>query len=192
MRWTIAQVAGALVARAGAGLDPVARLAGVSIDSRTIRAGELFIAIHGASHDGHDHVAGAFERTCHMIVSIVTRSVDGDKQFAGSNGARINRDAGQPGHGVKPRSRPRHQNASHLCNRPPHKYLRGFALRPSPMVCLVLTGSLGSSLISLSLAGSIKTGALTGTRARTVLPSLRARCQTSCRFSAAWCPANQT
>src|ERR1700747_2231701 len=62
MRWTIAQVAGVLVARAGAGLDPMARLAGVSIDSRTIRAGELFIAIHGPSHDGHDHVAGAFER----------------------------------------------------------------------------------------------------------------------------------
>ncbi|HVH50061.1 MAG TPA: UDP-N-acetylmuramoyl-tripeptide--D-alanyl-D-alanine ligase [Candidatus Bathyarchaeia archaeon] len=62
MRWTIAQVAGVLVARAGAGLDPVARLAGVSIDSRTLRAGELFIAIHGPSHDGHDHVAGAFER----------------------------------------------------------------------------------------------------------------------------------
>jgi UDP-N-acetylmuramoyl-tripeptide--D-alanyl-D-alanine ligase len=62
MRWTIAQVAGVLVARAGTGLDPVARLAGVSIDSRTLRAGELFIAIHGPSHDGHDHVAGAFER----------------------------------------------------------------------------------------------------------------------------------
>jgi UDP-N-acetylmuramoyl-tripeptide--D-alanyl-D-alanine ligase len=62
MRWTIAQVAGVLVARAGAGLDPVARLAGVSIDSRTIRGGELFVAIHGPSHDGHDHVAGAFER----------------------------------------------------------------------------------------------------------------------------------
>ncbi len=62
MRWTIAQVVGVLVARAGAGLDPVARLAGVSIDSRTIRAGELFIAIHGPSHDGHDYVAGAFER----------------------------------------------------------------------------------------------------------------------------------
>src|SRR5882724_11940609 len=62
MRWTIAQAAGVLVARAGAGLDPVARLAGVSIDSRTIRGGELFVAIHGPSHDGHDHVAGAFER----------------------------------------------------------------------------------------------------------------------------------
>src|SRR5258707_15871339 len=62
MRWTIAQVAGALGTRPGTGLDPLARLAGVSIDSRTIRAGELFIAIHGPSHDGHDHVASALER----------------------------------------------------------------------------------------------------------------------------------
>src|SRR6202163_4427494 len=59
MRWTIAQVAGALGVGAGTGLDPVARVAGVSIDSRTLRPGELFIAIHGPSHDGHDHVAGA-------------------------------------------------------------------------------------------------------------------------------------
>src|SRR6267142_5769183 len=62
MRWTIAQVAGALGARPGKGLDTLARVAGVSIDSRTVRAGELFVAIHGPSHDGHDHLAGAFER----------------------------------------------------------------------------------------------------------------------------------
>ncbi len=62
MRWTIAQVAGALGTRPGAGLDALARVAGVSIDSRTIRAGELFVAIHGPRHDGHDHVAGALER----------------------------------------------------------------------------------------------------------------------------------
>ena len=62
MRWTIAQVVDVLAARAGAGLDPMARLAGVSIDSRTVRSGELFVAIHGLRHDGHDHVAGALER----------------------------------------------------------------------------------------------------------------------------------
>src|SRR5260370_4743372 len=62
MRWTIAQVAGALGARPGAGLDPVAWVAGVSIDSRTIRPGELFIAIHGPRHDGHDHVPAAMDR----------------------------------------------------------------------------------------------------------------------------------
>src|SRR5260370_35089621 len=61
MRWTITQVAGALGTRPGAGLNPMARVAGVSIDSRAIRAGELFIAIHGPRHDGHDHVASALE-----------------------------------------------------------------------------------------------------------------------------------
>src|SRR5256884_9863553 len=61
MRWTITQVADALGTRPGTGLNPLARLAGVSIDSRAIRAGELFIAIHGPRHDGHAHVAGALE-----------------------------------------------------------------------------------------------------------------------------------
>src|SRR2546429_2686203 len=62
MRWTIAQVADALGARSGTGLNAMARVAGVSIDSRTIRAGELFFAIHGPRHDGHDHVAAALEQ----------------------------------------------------------------------------------------------------------------------------------
>src|SRR5437764_845005 len=61
MRWKIAQVAGALGTRPGAGLDPMARLAGGSLDSSTVRAGELFVAIHGPRHDGHDHVASALE-----------------------------------------------------------------------------------------------------------------------------------
>src|SRR5207302_10011166 len=61
MRWTIAQVAGALDTRPGAGLDAVARLAGVSIDSRAIRPGELFIAIHGPRQDGHTFVAEVLE-----------------------------------------------------------------------------------------------------------------------------------
>jgi UDP-N-acetylmuramoyl-tripeptide--D-alanyl-D-alanine ligase len=37
-------------------------LRGVSIDSRTIRAGELFVAIHGPRFDGHDFLAAAAER----------------------------------------------------------------------------------------------------------------------------------
>src|SRR5438132_8424181 len=61
MQWTIAQVADTLGTRPGTGLNPLARLADVSIDSRAIRAGELFIAIHGPRHDGHDHVASALE-----------------------------------------------------------------------------------------------------------------------------------
>jgi UDP-N-acetylmuramoyl-tripeptide--D-alanyl-D-alanine ligase len=62
MRWTLLQISKPMLAALGAALDPLARVAGVSIDSRTIRAGELFFAIHGPRHDGHDHVAAALER----------------------------------------------------------------------------------------------------------------------------------
>ena len=62
MRWTLLQISEPMLAAPGTGLDPMARVAGVSIDSRTIRAGELFIAIHGPRHDGHDHVAAALGR----------------------------------------------------------------------------------------------------------------------------------
>lgn len=59
MQWTVLQAADALGVRAPSGLDPMARLAGVSIDSRTAGAGELFIAIHGPRHDGHAFVVSA-------------------------------------------------------------------------------------------------------------------------------------
>src|SRR3984957_1939934 len=59
MRWRVAEVAEALGVPVPAGLDPVAGVAGVSIDSRTVRPGELFIAIRGPRHDGHGFVAGA-------------------------------------------------------------------------------------------------------------------------------------
>jgi UDP-N-acetylmuramoyl-tripeptide--D-alanyl-D-alanine ligase len=38
-----------------------AAVCGVSIDSRTLSPGDLFIAIKGETHDGHDHIARAFE-----------------------------------------------------------------------------------------------------------------------------------
>jgi UDP-N-acetylmuramoyl-tripeptide--D-alanyl-D-alanine ligase len=57
MRWTNDQVARALGVALPTGLSSVARLAGVSIDSRTVGRGELFFAIHGPSHDGHTFVA---------------------------------------------------------------------------------------------------------------------------------------
>ena len=51
--------------RAAFGVAPSARLSeavgGVSIDSRTLQAGDLFFAIEGETHDGHDHVARAFD-----------------------------------------------------------------------------------------------------------------------------------
>jgi UDP-N-acetylmuramoyl-tripeptide--D-alanyl-D-alanine ligase len=58
MRWRVAEVAEALGVPVPAGLDPMAGVAGVSIDSRTVQPGELFIAIRGPRHDGHGFVAG--------------------------------------------------------------------------------------------------------------------------------------
>jgi len=62
MRWTVVQVAEALGVPVPAGLDSVAGLAGVAIDSRTIEPGELFVAIRGPRHDGHGFVIGALAR----------------------------------------------------------------------------------------------------------------------------------
>ena len=62
MRWTLLQISEPMLADIGAELNALARVAGYSIDSRTIRAGELFFAIHGPRHDGHDHVAAALGR----------------------------------------------------------------------------------------------------------------------------------
>ena len=72
MRWTLQQVSEPMLAALGEKLDPMARVAGVSIDSRTIRAGELFVAIHGPRHDGHDHVAAALERGA--LAAVVAKS----------------------------------------------------------------------------------------------------------------------
>jgi UDP-N-acetylmuramoyl-tripeptide--D-alanyl-D-alanine ligase len=47
----------------------VAWVAGVSIDSRTVRSGELFVAIHGPRHDGHDYVASALG--CGAVAAVV-------------------------------------------------------------------------------------------------------------------------
>ena len=62
MRWTAVQVAETLGVPVPTGLDPVARMAGVSIDSRAVQPGELFLAIRGTRHDGHSFVAGALSR----------------------------------------------------------------------------------------------------------------------------------
>ena len=61
MRWTVQEIARALHAPVPAAPDPLARVAGVSIDSRTLVSGQLFVAIQGPSHDGHDFVAAALQ-----------------------------------------------------------------------------------------------------------------------------------
>jgi UDP-N-acetylmuramoyl-tripeptide--D-alanyl-D-alanine ligase len=62
MRWTVDQLADALGVARPTGLGALAGVAGVSIDSRTVQPGELFIAIRGPRHDGHGFVGGAMDR----------------------------------------------------------------------------------------------------------------------------------
>ena len=46
--------------------------AGYSIDSRTVAPGDLFFAVRGERHDGHDFVAAAFERGA--VAAVVSRA----------------------------------------------------------------------------------------------------------------------
>ena len=48
---------------------------GVSIDSRTVKPGELFVAIAGPSHDGHDFVADVLSRGA--VAVVVSRRPEG-------------------------------------------------------------------------------------------------------------------
>jgi UDP-N-acetylmuramoyl-tripeptide--D-alanyl-D-alanine ligase len=57
--WGQAELIAALRAAPSAPLTSA--VGGISIDSRTLEPGDLFFAIRGAQHDGHDHVARAFE-----------------------------------------------------------------------------------------------------------------------------------
>ena len=51
-----------------------AAVGGVSIDTRTLAIGDLFFAIKGDSHDGHDHVARAFEAGAAAAVTAKPRA----------------------------------------------------------------------------------------------------------------------
>ena len=53
---------------------------GISIDSRTIQSGDLFVAIKGPRMDGHDFVEQAFRKGA--VAALVDRRLVGiDKQF---------------------------------------------------------------------------------------------------------------
>ena len=71
LREVIRVVRGEVVAAAGGG-DAV--LSGVSIDSRRVAAGDLFLALHGRVHDGHDFVGEAFRAGA--AAAQVTRPVE--------------------------------------------------------------------------------------------------------------------
>ena len=68
--WTSTEAAAATGGRA----DGTWAATGVSIDSRTVAAGDLFVAIKGPSHDGHAFVGDAF--AAGAVAAIVSGSAD--------------------------------------------------------------------------------------------------------------------
>ncbi len=59
--WTSLGLVEPLAARVSGGV-PAGGATGVSIDTRTLEPGDLFVAINGVNSDGHDYVAGAFAK----------------------------------------------------------------------------------------------------------------------------------
>jgi UDP-N-acetylmuramoyl-tripeptide--D-alanyl-D-alanine ligase len=55
-------------------------VSGWSIDSRTLERGDCFFALRGPEHDGHDHVARAFERGASLAV-VEKQTGDSGLQF---------------------------------------------------------------------------------------------------------------
>lgn len=76
MQWTAFQVAEALGISPAQQLERSAVISGVSIDSRTVAAGELFVAIRGPRHDGHGFIASALQRGA--VAGLVAREHLGD------------------------------------------------------------------------------------------------------------------
>ena len=55
--WTVGDV---LKATHGEAVGTPRDISGVSIDTRTLQAGDLFVALHGDHNDGHSYVEAAF------------------------------------------------------------------------------------------------------------------------------------
>jgi UDP-N-acetylmuramoyl-tripeptide--D-alanyl-D-alanine ligase len=83
MRWSLQQVSEALATRLPAHADKNARIDGVSIDSRTLRPGELFIAIVGPAHDGHKFVEAALASGAPAAIVASGRANSYAKEFIG-------------------------------------------------------------------------------------------------------------
>lgn len=65
--WTALGLVAPLGARVSGGL-PEGGVGGVSIDTRTLAPGDLFVAIKGDASDGHDYVRAAFEKSAAAAV----------------------------------------------------------------------------------------------------------------------------
>lgn len=68
---SLTQVAGAIGA---ATTPPPVRVSGWSVDSRTLEAGDLFFALRGPNHDGHDFLGEAFARGA--VAAVAERAAD--------------------------------------------------------------------------------------------------------------------
>ncbi len=74
--WTSAEAAAAT-----GGMTPGPWSAtGVSIDSRSVEAGDLFVALAGPNHDGHDYVQAAFDRAA--AAAMVSRRPEAQPESA--------------------------------------------------------------------------------------------------------------
>jgi len=69
----LSQVALAVSGRPSRPLE-AEKVSGVSTDTRSIRAGDLFFALRGANYDAHDYLAQAFEKGA--VAAIVDRPVE--------------------------------------------------------------------------------------------------------------------
>ena len=76
--WTRDEIAAATGARIGAGF---AQATGASIDTRTLEPGDLYFAIKGDVHDGHDFVQAALEKGASAAIV----SEEKAPSFAGSD-----------------------------------------------------------------------------------------------------------
>jgi len=70
--WTVDAITAATGAARTGPLPQV--VTGISIDSRTVAAGEVFFAIKGDTHDGHDFVAAALSQGAGLAVVARNRS----------------------------------------------------------------------------------------------------------------------
>ncbi|MEY4707807.1 MAG: UDP-N-acetylmuramoyl-tripeptide--D-alanyl-D-alanine ligase [Pseudomonadota bacterium] len=69
--WTSAEAETATLGNASRDFE----VSGLSIDTRTLKAGDLFVALKGDNRDGHDFVRAAFE--AHAGAALVTHTPDG-------------------------------------------------------------------------------------------------------------------
>lgn len=107
MRWRLGELAAAAGGELRGG-DPETRVERVHTDTRTLRPGDVFVALVGPRHDGHDHLAEAADRGA--VAAVVHRTerlpalpaivVDDTLRALGRLGAEARRRLGIPVIGV--------------------------------------------------------------------------------------------